>query len=276
MLARIMSPDISKKSSIDFSRLALLLFCVATVLLIPLERFVLGGTFWLAGILTLTRVPASIRFRLGILYGAVACLALAPINTDRSNSHMAQLALWMTVVVLAPAALMRWHEPGALEWRLLPRRLQWLDIFYVAISIPLAWGVLKFYLFLANPELPTHWPMPADFDPEARWRLIAGINAVGVWDELFFVNTVYGILRTLFPKRLANLAQAVVYTAVLYHMAFTGIGPLVVYAFALTQGAMYERSRCLLFVLIVHLIVDAFLVAAILQYHYPRTGFHWF
>ena len=56
-------------------------------------------------------------------------------------------------------------------------------------------------------------------------------------------------------------------------MAFTGVGPIVVYAFALTQGAMYERSRCLLYVLIVHLIVDAFLVFAILQYHYPDHTF---
>jgi hypothetical protein len=39
---------------------------------------------------------------------------------------------------------------------------------------------------------------------------------------------------------------------------------------------MYERSRCLLYVLIVHLIVDAFLVAAILQYHYPGLALRWF
>ena len=32
---------------------------------------------------------------------------------------------------------------------------------------------------------------------------------------------------------------------------------------------MYERARTLLYVLVVHLIVDAFLVVAVLHYHFP-------
>jgi len=43
-----------------------------------------------------------------------------------------------------------------------------------------------------------------------------------------------------------------------------------VYLFALIQGVMYERARTLLYVLVVHLIVDAFLVAAILRYYFPH------
>jgi membrane protease YdiL (CAAX protease family) len=111
--------------------------------------------------------------------------------------------------------------------------------------------------------------MPPEPTTDALRRLFIGINAVGIWDELFFINTVYVLLRRLFPARLAIPAQAVVYTSVLYDMAFTGWGIVIVYLFALTQGAMYERSGILLWVLIVHLIVDYFLVLAILQYHYP-------
>lgn len=248
---------------------ALALLTVATVLLVPLEWYVPGGLCWLAGLACLFRqTDAAARRRLGILYGAVMILALAPIHTDRSTSHILQLGISFAAVVLGPAWLLR-REPEIQDWRLWPRRLQALDLVYVLISIPLAWGVLQGYFFHVNPELPTHWPMPAEPNADATWRLVFGINAVGIWDELFFVNTVYAILRSLYPARIANLAQAVVYTSVLNDMAFTGIGPVVVYAFALTQGAMYERSRCLLWVLLVHLIVDAFLVAAILQYHYP-------
>ena len=46
-----------------------------------------------------------------------------------------------------------------------------------------------------------------------------------------------------------------IYTTVLWTMAFRGFGPLFVYLFALTQGAMFERSKVLLWVLLVHLIV---------------------
>ncbi len=67
-----------------------------------------------------------------------------------------------------------------------------------------------------------------------------------------------------------------IYTSVLHKMAFTGHGTWIVYLFALTQGVMYEKSRVLLYVLIVHLIVDVFLVLAILQYHYPTHSLRLF
>jgi membrane protease YdiL (CAAX protease family) len=245
---------------------------LATPLLIPMESYPAGAAVFLCGVILLTRVPEQLRLRLSILFGAVLLLAIAPVNTERSNEHFLVLGSFFAVVVFVPTILLR-HQPGAIEWRFWPRQFQWLDVFYVAISIPIAWGVLRWYFFVATPELAENWPMPDEFSQEARWRLFFGINAVGIWDELFFVNTVYGIMRSCFPKRVANVAQAVVYTAVLNDMAFTGVGPIVVYAFALTQGAMYERSRCLLYVLIVHLIVDAFLVFAILQYHYPDHTF---
>ena len=115
--------------------------------------------------------------------------------------------------------------------------------------------------------------MPAEFDEGEVRRLFLGINMVGIWDELFFVNTVFAVLRSLFSFRVANALQAVVYTAVLYDMAFTGIGPLVILAFAWTQGAMFEKSEGLIWVLIVHLVVDFFLVAAIVGSSYPGVGF---
>ena len=46
----------------------------------------------------------------------------------------------------------------------------------------------------------------------------------------------------------------------------------IVFAFAWTQGAMFEKSESLLWVLIVHLIVDYFLVAMIVQTYYPGYG----
>lgn len=254
---------------------ALVALSLATPLLIPIESYLAGIIVFLCGAALLARVPHELRLRMCVLFGVVLILAIAPVNTDRSNMHMLILGSFFAVVVFLPTMLLG-RRPGVIEWRFWPRQFQWLDVFYVALSIPLSWVVIRWYFFVATPELGANWPMPAEFSEEARWRLIFGINAVGIWDELFFVNTVYGIMRSCFPKGTANLAQAVVYTAVLNDMAFTGVGPIVVYVFALTQGAMYERSRCLLYVLIVHLIVDAFLVFAILQYHYPGRMFHLF
>ena len=106
-------------------------------------------------------------------------------------------------------------------------------------------------------------------------RLFVGINLVGVWDELFFINIGYAVLRQLFGPRTANLAQAVIYTTVLWTMAFRGVGPVFVYLFALTQGAMFERSKVLVWVLIAHLIVDYFLFQAIVTAYYPNFSVWW-
>jgi membrane protease YdiL (CAAX protease family) len=102
-----------------------------------------------------------------------------------------------------------------------------------------------------------------------------GINGVGIWDELFFINICFAALRYLFPFRIANPAQAVIYTSVLYDMAFTGWGPVFVAVLALTQGFMYERSKVLIWVLIVHLIVDYFLFQAIVDHYYPDFSVWW-
>ena len=249
---------------------ALAALCLATVLLFPLEIYIPGGILWALALALVFRDPdRTYRLRMSVLLGTILLLAIAPINTNTGNRHFTELGLYFLAVVLLPALILKRHDPGALDFRFWPKSFRWLDIFYVAISIPIAWGVIEIYFFNINPELPTHWPLPMPYDQEAVWRLFAAINCVGIWDELFFVNTVYAIMLSLFPRKVANAAQAVVYASVLNDMAFTGIGPLVIYLFALTQGSMYSESKCLLYVLIVHIIVDAFLVAAIVQYHYP-------
>jgi hypothetical protein len=246
----------------------------ATVLLIPLGSRFLGFAAWAIALaaLVVDEDPVFHR-RMGVLLGVVALLAFAPINTRLSIGHMVHLGIFFSAAVAIPHLILPRTDPGVLDFRLWPRKLRVLDVAYTLAAIPLAKYVLQVWFFHVNPGLPTHWVLPPVPDHTRMWRLIAGINCVGIWDELFFVYTVYAILRSVFPQRVANAAQAVLYTAVLNKMAFTGIGPIVVYLFALTQGAMYEGSRrCLFWVLLVHLIVDFFLVLAILKYYYAGVA----
>jgi len=250
-------------------------FAAATVLLVSVESWLPGTAAWLLALaLALRDREPAFRRRMGLLLGVVAVLAAAPIETDLSWGHFLHLGGFFLAVVAGPVLVLRRTDPGLLEFRLLPRRLRWQDLVYTLISVPLAWWILELYFFRWSPGLGANWWMPADPDRGWTWRLIAGINAVGIWDELFFVNTVYAILRSVYPRRVANLGQAVVYTSVLHDMAFTGWGPPIVFAFALTQGAMYEGSRSLFWVLVVHLVVDFFLVGAILHHWYGPSITH--
>ena len=248
---------------------ALAAFAVATVLLIPAQRFLPGALAWgVALAFALGDGEVAFRRRLGVLLGVIALLAAAPIHTGLDNAHFAKLGACFLAAVLVPNLILRRTDPGVLDLRFWPRRLRRRDLVYTALAVPLAWVVIGIYFGRLTPEMPTHWWQPAEPSREWIWRLIVGVNCVGVWDELFFVSTTYAILRSLYPRGLANAAQAVVYTSVVCHMAFTGAGPVVVGVFALTQGAMYEGSRCLLWVIVVHLIVDFFLVSAILHHYY--------
>jgi hypothetical protein len=245
-------------------------FCAATVLLIPLAWFVPGFVLWgISAYLAARDSDHRRRRNLLILLGCIAVLAFAPIHTELDRPHMITLALFFASVIAGPVIVMHRFGRGELRWRFWPVRFSLRDILYTVISVPLAWGVIELYFFHLNPGLAEHWPLPEVYDAGMVRRLIIGINCVGIWDELFFINIVYSLMREVFPARIANPAQAVVYTSVLYDMAFTGHGVWIVYGFALTQGMMYEKSRVLLWVLLVHLIVDLFLVLAILQWHYP-------
>jgi hypothetical protein len=248
---------------------SLFFFCVATVFMIPFEMYPFGGVFWIASFYyAMADSEAFFRRRMAVLLGCVSLLTAAPIHTDTSNEHILQLGgFFLAVIALPPLILWKWDRE-VFSYQFWPKRFRWLDLLYVAISIPLAKYIFDWY-FGYNDYMPTQWFLPENYDVGSTHRLFWGINGVGIWDELFFVNTVYVLLRSMFSFRVANLAQAVVYTAVLFDMAFIGIGPVLVYLFALTQGAMFEESENLLYVLIVHLIVDYFLFSSIVAHYYP-------
>jgi len=252
---------------------ALAAFCLATALLVPLELYAPGGIAWVVSLLLVLRVgDGAFRRRMGVLLAVTALLAVAPIDTDTSTRHIALLAPFFVAVILLPTVVLRRTDPGVIQFRFLPTKFRRADLVYTIISIPLAWGIIKLYWYF-SPHMPYQWYLPPEPAAEEVWRLFIGINSVGIWDELFFVNVVFRVLRSLFPFAVANAAQAVVYTAVLCDMAFTGIGPIVVYGFAWTQGAMFEKADNLLYVLLVHIIVDVFLFAAIVGHHYPGYSF---
>ena len=259
--------------TLDGRRVALLALFAATIVLgIPLHRpFLATATGMGALALILLDPEPKLRRRLGVLLGCVALLAAADINPSTTNRNFLMVGVPFFLVIFLPSLILGRTDPGVIRYRFLPRVHRRADVLYTALSIPLAWLVLKLYWHL-TPELYQQWALPSQPDEGEIRRLFLGINLVGIWDELFFVNTAFAILRSLFSFRVANLLQAILYTSVLYDMAFIGAGPVIVFLFAWTQGSMFEKSEGLLWVLIVHLVVDFFLVAAIVHSYYPAYG----
>ena len=97
---------------------------------------------------------------------------------------------------------------------------------------------------------------PAVHEPDAVIRLFIGVNAVGIWDELFFICTIFTLLCRHFPVWLANLLQATVFVSFLWELGYQSWGPLLTIPFALVQGAIFRMTRSLSYVVTVHLLFD--------------------
>lgn len=248
---------------------------VAVVLWVALGAWLWGAPFALTFLLALTQETPYRRKHYLALAAPLLLLTFAPITTDTSARGFLLLGSCFVLALVLPTLILWGERPNSITFALWPKRLESVEIVYTLLAVPLAWGAFALYFGVLSPEVPFNWSLPPEPNSGELLRLFVGINLVGVWDELFFINVCYAVLRQLFGARTANLAQAVIYTTVLWAMAFRGFGPVFVYLFALTQGAMYERSKVLLWVLVVHLIVDYFLFQAIVSAYYPNFSVWW-
>ncbi len=265
------------------SFLTLILLLLSVILLIPLARpvfFISANTRIVLGVITTIgfiyyylQESKDRREKYFALAVSMLILVFSAINTSLATSHVIAIGVSFISVLILPTLFLK--NKAIISFKLFPDKLDKIDIAYTLISIPLAYFAFRLYFGYLSPQVPYNWVLPSEPNNNELIRLFMGINLVGIWDELFFINISFAILRSLFPFRIANAAQAVIYSSVLYDMAFAGWGPAFIFILAITQGAMFERSKVLVWVLIVHLIIDFFLFQAIVQTHYPNLAVWW-
>lgn len=202
---------------------------------------------------------AMVRFTLA-LGGAVAVPYLVSrfIYKDRATSFpwrgrgvSTHLGDATTGAAPEAAPAIKW---GALHWG-------WL-----AGVLVLGWLILPFYFIGSG--VYQNWPMVDS--PDLIARLFVGVGAVGIWDELFFICTVFVVLLRHFPPWLANLLQAVVFVSFLWELGYREWGPVLTIPFALVQGYIFLRTRSLAYVVTVHLLFDAVVFAVLVHAYNPH------
>ena len=142
--------------------------------------------------------------------------------------------------------LIRFRWRGGGNWS----RVQWG---YLVLVLFLGWLILPFYFITSGVYL--NWP--AVYSADEIGRLFVGVNAVGTWDELFFILTVFVLFKRHFPTWQANILQSVIFVSFLWELGYQAWGPVLTTAFALLQGWIYSKTRSLPYVLTVHLLFDA-------------------
>lgn len=239
----------------------LLVFHQTTIGLILISCGLLGA--WVCDFTTLSD---GLLPDLTAVSSGIVILSLADLAADLSNPGMIRFTVLLSGALIVPYVLTRWvfrRDPitfpwGGWRWN----RAQWT---YLIIVIVAAYLVLPWYFISTGVYM--NWPAIHDADYIAR--LFIGVNAVGIWDELFFICTVFALYRRHFTLWQANLLQSIVFVSFLWELGYQAWGPLLTIPFALVQGAIFQLTKNLAYVITVHLIFDLVVFLVLLHGHNP-------
>lgn len=247
--------------------ISLILLCLSTVLLIGLQVKLLGWMLLVLGLLSLCLCSKQFAKDIVLLYVSIAILGLTPITTDISYSHIFIMGTALALAVGIPYGISRYAYKDYLVRFPFYHGRRWYrtEFAYIAVTTVISYLVIPFYL--KNTGAYLNWTVEPGLHNITK--LFIGTNGLGIWDELFFVSTVLGILRRHIAFWLANVMQAILFTSFLFELGFTGWGPFMIYPFALLQGLIFRKTESLLYIITIHLCLDFVLFLALLNTHHP-------
>ncbi|MGW9268936.1 CPBP family intramembrane glutamic endopeptidase [Microbacterium sp. K35] len=213
------------------------------------------------------RRRASLTRDLSLIAVGMLIVSVIPLAAELDNLAMLRFTLALGGAVAVPYLISRFvYRDRAISfpWRTGRRwgRLQWGWL--VAVLV-LGWLILPYYFISSG--VYQNWPVVDT--PDLIARLFVGVGAVGIWDELFFICTVFALLRRHFPDALANVLQSIVFVSFLWELGYREWGPLLTIPFALLQGFIFLRTHSLAYVVTVHLLFDAVVFAVLVHAHNP-------
>lgn len=205
-----------------------------------------------------------------LLLIALPIVGIAQISV-KANLDWANIVLLgavLTSAVAIPYVLSRWvFKDHAVQFPGRPgepwTRLEWS---WLGLVLILGWLILPVYFIGSGSYL--NWP--AVDDPSEIIRLFFGVGFVGIWDELFFICTVFALLRRHFPFWIANILQAFVFVSFLWELGYRSWGPALTIPFALIQAWIFEKSKSVYYVITVHLLFDVVVFLVLIYAHHPE------
>jgi len=198
----------------------------------------------------------------------IGIVATTSVEADVSWPSFIRIGIVLTLAVAVPFLIDRFlyrRHVIRFPWRSREKKSR-LEIGYLVAVPLLGYLILPFYFISSGAYL--NWP-PLE-DGGELLRFFVGVNAVGTWDELFFICTVLVLLRRHFPFWVSNILTAVIFVSFLWELGYREWGPLLTIPFALLQGYLFVKTRSLGYVLAVHLLFDALVFLAIVHARNPE------
>jgi membrane protease YdiL (CAAX protease family) len=245
------------------------LVSVSGIPLFAMENQLVGLPILAAGLIVAGLADRGLLRHLALVAVGMAIISTMSLKANLTDAGMARFAITLTAAVVVPylisrfvyrERIIRFPLRGDKPWS----RLEWV---YLVVVLTLGYLILPIYFIRS--EVYLNWP--AVPEPDLVLRLLVGVNFVGLWDELFFICTVFALLKEHFPMWQANLLQSVIFTSFLWDIGYQYWGPLMTFPFALLQGYVFHRTKSLPYVLAIHLTFDMIIWAILVEAHNPGT-----
>ena len=245
--------------------LAAALVSASAVLLFAL-RMPLPGYTTLAAALVVAVLVDRALFR-ALLLIAVGLLIISTISVEANISYpnMALMGVVLSAAVAVPYLISRRVFRDRQVWFPIKTGQRWttLERWYLVGVLLLGYLILPSYFIRSGAYL--NWP--AISAPDELGRLFVGVGFVGIWDELFFICTVFALFRRHFSLWTANLLQMVIFVSFLWELGYRSWGPLLTIPFALLQGYTFSITKSLTYVVCVHLLFDLAVFLVLVHAH---------
>jgi membrane protease YdiL (CAAX protease family) len=240
---------------------------LSAISLIALQIKPFGWVVLTTTIIVLFFCDKSFRNDMFLIVGTLGILGVTPITTDISFEHIFSMGFSLSMAVALPYLITRKiYKQKTIRFPFHhSRRWYKKEIAYIFFTAVIAYLLLPFYL--KNTAAYLNWTVL----PGANnlFVLFLGTNALGIWDELFFVSTVLALLKKHFSFPIANATQGILFVSFLYELGFRGWAFPILYFFALTQGYIFKKTESLFYVITIHLTIDLILYLALINAHHP-------
>jgi hypothetical protein len=233
--------------------------------LFALENRPAGFTLLAAALVVAAFLSRSLLIDLALIAVGLTAMSLVPITTDISTGHMATMGTAMVLAVGIPYTVSRFiTREHAIRFPVRTGQ-PWTraEKWYLPAVLVIGYALMPVYMIRTG--VYANWP--AVSDPEGIFRLFLGTNALGIWDELFFICTTFTLLRRHLPDWQANLLQAVLFTSFLWELGFHAWAPFFIFPFALLQARLFTVTRSLSYIVCVHLLFDFVLFLVLIHAH---------
>ena len=244
------------------------LVSASAVLLFWLEWKPAGYAVLIAGIIIGFLVHRALGRDLLLIGAGLGIISIISVAADISYRNIVIMGAVLALAVIVPYVGSRFVFKDHVVRFPIRTGQKWtrLEKWYLVIVVGLGYLILPLYFIGTGAYL--NWP--AVSAPDELARLFVGVNAVGIWDELFFICTCFALLRRHFPMWQANLLQAVIFVSFLWELGYKGWGPLMTFPFALLQAWTFTKTKSLTYVVCVHLIFDLVVYLVLVHAHNPE------